>query len=124
MTSGFNFLVDIIQLGTRSLWSVDKVIVIHYSYAWPNSVIICFLEFVDPHLDEAIAINEKITEPIILWWTGFTREPGKYEKCGQYKCFFTIDKHYYHHPQTKVSVTVNPYIYDYTRHMQGHSKNM
>lgn len=58
-------------------------------------------EFKDPHSDDTSAVKEKITHPIVLWWTGFTAEPGRYRKCGEYQCFFTIDRHYYHHPKTK-----------------------
>ena len=68
-----------------------------------QSDIVLFLDFFDPHSDDSSAAKEVIHAPIILWWTGFTAEPGKYDWCGKDQCFFTIDKHYYHHPQTKVS---------------------
>ncbi|XP_062607946.1 alpha-(1,3)-fucosyltransferase 10-like [Saccostrea cucullata] len=64
-----------------------------------------------PHYDDPEDLNpdeekkkseEKITEPIILWWTPFTGEPGRYKKCGNVKCYFTVNRHYRNNPQTKV----------------------
>lgn len=63
------------------------------------------------HHEDPVEINpdeekkkseEKITEPLILWWTPFTGERGRYKKCGNVKCFFTVDRHYMNNPQTKV----------------------
>ena len=61
-----------------------------------------FSEFFDPHDDDGAVMKEDILRPIIIWWTGFTGEPGHYKICGEHQCFFTIDKHYYHHPKAKV----------------------
>ncbi|KAL5018425.1 hypothetical protein ScPMuIL_004147 [Solemya velum] len=47
---------------------------------------------------------EAITEPIILWWTPLTGERGRYKTCGSVSCYFTVDRHYWHHPQTEVFV--------------------
>lgn len=55
--------------------------------------------------------EEKITEPLILWWTPFTGERGRYKKCGNVKCFFTVDRHYMNNPQTKVPQFTAPMIY-------------
>ncbi|XP_069122819.1 alpha-(1,3)-fucosyltransferase 10-like isoform X2 [Argopecten irradians] len=51
---------------------------------------------------ELRALKEVITAPIILWWTPFTGDPGSYKRCGNHKCFFTVDRHYRRHNQTKV----------------------
>ncbi|KAL4241047.1 Alpha-(1 3)-fucosyltransferase 11 [Mactra antiquata] len=59
-------------------------------------------DFTDVHEDDHQALREDITHPIILWWTPFTGEAGASRSCGDNACFFTIDKHYYHHPQSKV----------------------
>lgn len=72
------------------------------------------------YIADPVAINpdeekkkseEKITEPIILWWTPFTGERGRYKKCGNVNCFFTVDRHYMNNPQTKVSQITAPIIY-------------
>nr|XP_022313367.1 alpha-(1,3)-fucosyltransferase 10-like [Crassostrea virginica] len=55
----------------------------------------------DPN-EEKKRSQEKITEPIIIWWTPFTGERGSYRKCGNVKCFFTVNRHYMNNPQTKV----------------------
>ncbi|XP_033752149.1 alpha-(1,3)-fucosyltransferase 10-like [Pecten maximus] len=51
---------------------------------------------------EMKALKEVITTPIILWWTPFTGDPGTYKRCGNHRCFFTVDRHYRRHNQTKV----------------------
>ena len=38
--------------------------------------------------------------PVMIWWTPFTGDDGL-QQCGQYKCFFTNDREYRHHPMTK-----------------------
>ena len=38
--------------------------------------------------------------PVMLWWTPFTADDG-IQHCGDFKCFFTNDKSYRHHPMTK-----------------------
>ncbi|KAK7501022.1 hypothetical protein BaRGS_00007902 [Batillaria attramentaria] len=48
------------------------------------------------------ARNEPIHAPVILWWTGFTGEPGAYKTCGSVECFFTIKRKYKNHPKLKV----------------------
>ena len=48
--------------------------------------------------------NETVTEPIILWWTPFTFDMGKYKTCGDVKCFFTINRKYQTHPMMKVKI--------------------
>lgn len=57
----------------------------------------------DPN-EEKKRSQEKITEPIIIWWTPFTGERGSYRKCGNVKCFFTVNRHYMNNPQTKVHI--------------------
>lgn len=59
-------------------------------------------DFKDVHDSDDAALHEKVLYPILLWWTPFTGDPGTARKCGQNMCFFTVDKHYYRHPQTKV----------------------
>lgn len=44
-----------------------------------------------------------ITDPIILWWTEFTGEPGKSRSCGQDRCFFTNNRNFRNHKHMKVS---------------------
>lgn len=61
-----------------------------------------FAEFKDIHEDDAAAVKEPVSEPIILWWTPFTGDPGSYRTCGDVKCFFTVDRHYLNHHETKV----------------------
>ena len=65
-------------------------------------IVIVLSEFLDPHDNDGAVLKEQIYQPIILWWTGFTAEPGHYKWCGQHQCYFTIDRHYYHHPKAKV----------------------
>ncbi|XP_060065652.1 alpha-(1,3)-fucosyltransferase 10-like [Ylistrum balloti] len=50
---------------------------------------------------EMKAIKEVITTPIVLWWTPFTGDPGSYKRCGEHRCFFTVDRHYRRHNKTK-----------------------
>jgi len=38
--------------------------------------------------------------PVMLWWTPFTADDG-IQHCGDFKCFFTNDRSYRHHPMTK-----------------------
>jgi len=38
--------------------------------------------------------------PVMIWWTPFTGDDGL-QQCGQYKCFFTNDRAYRHHPMTR-----------------------
>ncbi|XP_045211550.2 alpha-(1,3)-fucosyltransferase 10-like [Mercenaria mercenaria] len=59
-------------------------------------------DFKDAHDDDSSALREHISDPVILWWTPFTGDPGTYRKCGENMCFFTVDRHYYRHKQTKV----------------------
>ena len=48
------------------------------------------------------ATNEQIPHPIVMWWTPFTREPGRVKQCGQVNCYFTVDRHYKDHQNTTV----------------------
>ena len=41
-------------------------------------------------------------DPIIIWWTPFTGERGKSRKCGENSCFFTVDRFFKNHKNTKV----------------------
>ncbi|GFS14810.1 alpha-(1,3)-fucosyltransferase 10 [Elysia marginata] len=36
-------------------------------------------------------------DPIIMWWTEFTREPGKARSCGDKRCFFTNNRAFKNH---------------------------
>ena len=47
--------------------------------------------------------KDKIGDPIILWWTHFTGEPGASRQCGANKCFFTNNRTYRHHRNLEVS---------------------
>ncbi|XP_052235421.1 alpha-(1,3)-fucosyltransferase 10-like isoform X1 [Dreissena polymorpha] len=58
--------------------------------------------FKDLHSNENAALREDIREPLILWWTPFTKERGAYRKCGDVSCYFTEDRHYWQHTNTKV----------------------
>ncbi|CAH1793924.1 unnamed protein product [Owenia fusiformis] len=51
---------------------------------------------------EEKATKEDIPHPIILWWTPFTGDPGSTKKCGTNECYFTVDRDYRHHKNTKV----------------------
>ncbi|XP_018600216.1 GDP-fucose protein O-fucosyltransferase 3 isoform X1 [Scleropages formosus] len=39
--------------------------------------------------------------PVIVWWSPLTGETGRLGDCGRNRCFFTINRTYYHHPSTK-----------------------
>ncbi|XP_033644405.1 alpha-(1,3)-fucosyltransferase 10-like [Asterias rubens] len=52
--------------------------------------------------DHVNVTNLNIKVPIILWWTPFTGERGQVKQCGKDECFFTVDRHFRNHPQTKV----------------------
>ncbi|CAL1529741.1 unnamed protein product [Lymnaea stagnalis] len=41
-------------------------------------------------------------DPIVLWWTEFTGEPGKTRRCGDQQCFFTNNRKYSSHKHMKV----------------------
>lgn len=44
-----------------------------------------------------------IKYPIIIWWNPLTGDLGKVKSCdGVTKCLFTTDRHFQHHPKTKV----------------------
>ncbi|CAG5135651.1 unnamed protein product [Candidula unifasciata] len=45
-----------------------------------------------------------VTDPIILWWTEFTGEPGKSRSCGNDRCFFTNNRNFRNHKHMKVFV--------------------
>ncbi|ESP01435.1 hypothetical protein LOTGIDRAFT_111725 [Lottia gigantea] len=52
---------------------------------------------------ELLSLNPgQIKKPIILWWTPFTGEKGKYKTCGDQECFFTINRKFRNHPHIKV----------------------
>ncbi|XP_050394323.1 alpha-(1,3)-fucosyltransferase 10 [Patella vulgata] len=52
---------------------------------------------------ELLALKpDKINQPIILWWTPFTGEKGRYKTCGDNKCFFSVNRHLKDHPKTQV----------------------
>jgi len=38
--------------------------------------------------------------PVMLWWTPFTADDG-IQHCGDFKCFFTNDRSFRHHPMVK-----------------------
>ncbi|XP_059142726.1 alpha-(1,3)-fucosyltransferase 10-like [Physella acuta] len=40
---------------------------------------------------------EDPSDPVILWWTEFTGEPGQSKLCGQRRCFFTNNRKYSTH---------------------------
>ncbi|XP_012935786.1 alpha-(1,3)-fucosyltransferase 10 [Aplysia californica] len=42
------------------------------------------------------------SDPIIMWWTEFTREPGITRDCGDNSCFFTNNRKYRDHKNMKV----------------------
>lgn len=46
------------------------------------------------------AAEMDVPHPIIMWWTPFTGQRGQVKKCGNDQCFFTIDRHFQHHPNT------------------------
>ena len=62
---------------------------------------------------------QAVTDPIIIWWTPFTGEKGRSKMCGKVKCFFTVDRHYQNHPQTKVG----PSAVCANIHIPGHSES-
>lgn len=39
--------------------------------------------------------------PVIVWWSPLTGELGRLGECGRNRCFFTVNKSYHSHPQTK-----------------------
>lgn len=41
--------------------------------------------------------HEDIKVPVILWWTPFTKEPGRTKACGNRSCFFTEDRAFFNH---------------------------
>ncbi|GFN94943.1 alpha-(1,3)-fucosyltransferase 10 [Plakobranchus ocellatus] len=45
--------------------------------------------------------NVDPTDPIIMWWTEFTRESGKARLCGDKRCFFTNNRSYKDHKNMK-----------------------
>ncbi|XP_077538724.1 alpha-(1,3)-fucosyltransferase 10 [Haemaphysalis longicornis] len=42
-------------------------------------------------------LPEKVADPIILWWTPFTKQSGHSKACGGRKCFFTEDRVFFNH---------------------------
>ncbi|XP_064457816.1 alpha-(1,3)-fucosyltransferase 10-like [Ornithodoros turicata] len=38
-----------------------------------------------------------IEEPVVLWWTPFTKQAGQSRKCGKHRCYFTEDRRFLHH---------------------------
>ena len=50
---------------------------------------------------EPVALPE-VADPIIVWWTPLTGEKGATKLCGQKQCFFTVNRAYRHHPNTRV----------------------
>ncbi|XP_050052630.1 alpha-(1,3)-fucosyltransferase 10 isoform X1 [Dermacentor andersoni] len=40
---------------------------------------------------------ENVSDPIILWWTPFTKQAGHTKTCGNKRCFFTEDRIFFNH---------------------------
>ena len=65
-----------------------------------------FSDGTDEHdINKVNASKLAVPHPIILWWTPFTGERGRVKKCrnanrGDDQCFFTVDRHFQHHPNT------------------------
>ncbi|XP_051765659.1 alpha-(1,3)-fucosyltransferase 10 isoform X1 [Ctenopharyngodon idella] len=51
------------------------------------------------HIQAARAIE--VPYPVIVWWSPLTGELGRLGECGRNRCFFTVNKSYHSHPQTK-----------------------
>lgn len=47
--------------------------------------------------------HEDIKVPVILWWTPFTKEPGRTKACSNRSCFFTEDRAFFNHTRLYVS---------------------
>lgn len=47
-------------------------------------------------------ISKEVRDPVILWWTPFTGDPGTTRQCGSVSCFLTQDRRFRYHPMTKV----------------------
>lgn len=39
--------------------------------------------------------------PVLLWWSPLTGETGRFSRCGEDVCFFTINKTYQHNQMTR-----------------------
>lgn len=39
--------------------------------------------------------------PVVVWWSPLTAELGRLGRCGRNRCFFTVNRSYHSHPQTK-----------------------
>ncbi|KAK8779138.1 hypothetical protein V5799_019522 [Amblyomma americanum] len=42
-------------------------------------------------------VPENVVDPIILWWTPFTKQAGHSKACGSRRCFFTEDRVFFNH---------------------------
>ncbi|XP_037270064.2 alpha-(1,3)-fucosyltransferase 10 isoform X1 [Rhipicephalus microplus] len=42
-------------------------------------------------------VPRNVSDPIILWWTPFTKRAGHTRTCGQERCFFTEDRIFFNH---------------------------
>ena len=62
-----------------------------------------FVEYIHLSDDDEREVKKDLKSPVIIWWTGFTGERGRIKRCGNVKCFFTVDRKYKDHPGTKVN---------------------
>ncbi|XP_075735028.1 alpha-(1,3)-fucosyltransferase 10 isoform X2 [Rhipicephalus microplus] len=47
-------------------------------------------------------VPRNVSDPIILWWTPFTKRAGHTRTCGQERCFFTEDRIFFNHTNLQV----------------------
>ena len=47
--------------------------------------------------------TEQEESPVILWFTPFTGESGRFKTCGESTCFFTDNRTYLSHARTRVN---------------------
>ncbi|XP_041485656.1 alpha-(1,3)-fucosyltransferase 10-like [Lytechinus variegatus] len=83
---------DIVYTGDGPFWQMEDVA---YGGKQVN------IDGTDEHdVNHVDAARLNVPHPIIIWWTPFTGQRGQVTKCGNNQCFFTIDRHFQHHPNT------------------------
>lgn len=50
---------------------------------------------------------DDVKDPVILWWTPFTKQVGRSRMCGKRSCFFTEDRLFFNHSRLHVSLALH-----------------
>lgn len=84
----------------RLFFSLVSFCIRFHCDTWASKYV-CFAKLFQP--GHYTGLPEKVADPIILWWTPFTKQSGHSKACGGRKCFFTEDRVFFNHSNLQVS---------------------